>query len=116
MQYAGRVRPVHRLSGFCLLLKKEAIQRVGYLDERFEVGNYEDVDYCLRLRQAGYELVVAEDTYVHHSLHRTFRSLHACWQRATVNREVLIDKWCRKAMQFLDELDPYLEGFLPSKQ
>ncbi|WP_051870806.1 glycosyltransferase [Geobacillus vulcani] len=55
-----------KLIGFCLLIKKEAIEKVGLLDERFTPGNFEDDDYSVRLRQAGYRLMLCNDTFVHH--------------------------------------------------
>ena len=54
------------LVGYCLLLKQEVYQKIGNLDERYFPGNFEDDDYCLRIRQAGYELLLCEDTFVHH--------------------------------------------------
>jgi GT2 family glycosyltransferase len=36
------------------------------LDENFGLGFYEDDDYCIRVRQAGYKLVCAEDVFVYH--------------------------------------------------
>jgi len=39
--------------------------RVGLLDEDFFL-NQEDLEFCLRLRLAGYRLLVATDAYVHH--------------------------------------------------
>ncbi|NNN05633.1 MAG: glycosyltransferase family 2 protein [Elusimicrobia bacterium] len=97
---------VQRLTGFCLLLKREAIKQVGYLDERFGIGTYEEFDYCLRLRQAGYDLVVARDVFVRHYGHKSFRNFAAMAEQARLNREVFLDKWCRQALSFLDELHP----------
>lgn len=54
------------LVGFCLLFKREVYERIGELDEAFSPGNFEDDDYCLRMRQAGYELLLCGDTYIHH--------------------------------------------------
>ncbi|MEW6663328.1 MAG: glycosyltransferase family 2 protein [Bacillota bacterium] len=61
------------LSGFCLLTSRRIINRVGTFDERFGLGLCEDNDFCLRLRKAGYRLVCAGDTFIHHFQSRTFK-------------------------------------------
>ena len=63
----GRVDKAMRLSGFCLLIKRELLARIGGLDEKFEMGNYEDNDYCLRGQLAGYDSLVARGCFVHHT-------------------------------------------------
>jgi Predicted glycosyltransferases len=55
-----------RLTGFCLLFRRELLEKVGYLDEGFEVGNFEDDDYNIRVRLLGYSLVIARDSFIHH--------------------------------------------------
>ncbi|MEJ5023702.1 glycosyltransferase [Brucella anthropi] len=51
---------------FCVLLTKEAIQKIGLLDETFFPGGYEDDDYCIRARKLGYEIFLARDVFIHH--------------------------------------------------
>jgi GT2 family glycosyltransferase len=41
------------VTGACMYVRREVIERVGLLDERYEMA-YEDVDWCLRAWQAGY--------------------------------------------------------------
>ncbi|MBI5630185.1 MAG: glycosyltransferase family 2 protein [Elusimicrobia bacterium] len=106
LKHQGQALSVPRLTGFCLLLKREAVAKVGLLDERFGRGCYEEYDYCLRLRQAGYELACAQDVFVHHFGHKSFGSFEAMAAQARANRDVFLDKWCRKSLSFLDELDP----------
>lgn len=55
-----------KLVGFCYLIKNAAFCRVGFLDEQFTPGNYEDDDYSLRMTLAGYQLVLCRDTFIHH--------------------------------------------------
>lgn len=50
----------------CLALKREALEAVGYFDERYQYGMFEDIDLCRRLRNAGYHLVLDEATFVEH--------------------------------------------------
>ena len=54
------------LVGFCYLFKREVYEKVGFLDERFSPGNYEDDDYSLRILREGYSLLVCRDTFIHH--------------------------------------------------
>jgi len=66
-------QPWQTLVGFCLLIRRAAYERIGGLDEAFSPGNYEDDDYCLRLRDAGYTLLLCQDTFIHHFGSASFR-------------------------------------------
>lgn len=61
-----------RLTGMCLLIKRELMARIGGLDEIFGLGNYEDNDYCLRAHLAGYECLIARGVFIHHFGSRSF--------------------------------------------
>jgi GT2 family glycosyltransferase/glycosyltransferase involved in cell wall biosynthesis/ADP-heptose:LPS heptosyltransferase/2-polyprenyl-3-methyl-5-hydroxy-6-metoxy-1,4-benzoquinol methylase/thioredoxin-like negative regulator of GroEL len=62
----NRWTEVRRVAGFCMLIKREVIDRIGGLDPMFGVGNCEDDDYCLRASKAGYRTVIAQDVFIHH--------------------------------------------------
>jgi GT2 family glycosyltransferase/glycosyltransferase involved in cell wall biosynthesis len=49
---AGRSSPALAVTGACMYVRREVIDRVGLLDERYGMA-YEDVDWCLRAWQAG---------------------------------------------------------------
>ncbi|MBI5209726.1 MAG: glycosyltransferase [Elusimicrobia bacterium] len=89
-----RVQEADFLGGFCLLLRRSAARAVGGLDERFAWG-WEDVDYCLRLRQAGWRLAVARDVFVRHEGGRTLGAMPPSERNATdtANRELIRRKW-----------------------
>jgi GT2 family glycosyltransferase len=53
------------LSGCALLIKKELVEKIGFLDERFFLY-YEDADYSLRARQAGFLCLVVPGAKVWH--------------------------------------------------
>ena len=55
-----------KLTGFCLAVKREVIDKIGMLDEMFSPGYAEDDDYGFRIIQAGYKNVFCGDTFIHH--------------------------------------------------
>lgn len=55
-----------------MLIKRAVVERIGGLDPRFGLGNFEDDDFSLRARLAGFESWIAEDCFVHHFGSRTF--------------------------------------------
>jgi GT2 family glycosyltransferase len=63
-----------RLVFFCVLLKRELTDIIGDLDIGYEKGNFEDDDYCLRARMAGYRLAIAKNAFVYHHGSVTFKS------------------------------------------
>ena len=113
LRFDGEGQEVHRLMGFCLMFRREAYESVGLLDERFKVGCYEDIDYSMRLRQAGWKLKIAREVLVWHRDHSSFKHDAHFLECVRRNKKVFIDKWCRKALEFLDELDQSLETPAP---
>jgi tetratricopeptide (TPR) repeat protein len=84
--------------GFCLLIKREVLERVGLLDERFGTGCFEDDDYCLRAVQAGFRAVIAREAFVHHYGGRTFVGSGVDFAGLMAwNRELFRTKWERGA-------------------
>lgn len=55
-----------RLIGFCMLIKRTVLERVGLLDEVFFPGNFEDDDLGYRIQSEGYKLMLCNDTFIHH--------------------------------------------------
>jgi GT2 family glycosyltransferase len=41
---------------FCVMIDRKVIDKIGLLDEVFSPGNCEDIDYCLRALNSGFEL------------------------------------------------------------
>ncbi|AWC20843.1 N-acetylglucosaminyl-diphospho-decaprenol L-rhamnosyltransferase [Aminobacter sp. MSH1] len=70
------IRPrVQLLNGFCIMLKRSVIEKIGYLDEAsFPRGYGEENDYCFRAGDAGFGLLVSIDTFVFHSKSASYGS------------------------------------------
>ncbi len=53
--------------GFCMLIKREVLESIGYLDEKtWEKGYGEENDFCLRAATLGWRHVLATDVFVKH--------------------------------------------------
>jgi len=55
------------LSGCAMLIRRSVLARVGLFDERFFMY-YEDSDYCLRTRQAGFRMLVVPQARIWHKV------------------------------------------------
>ncbi len=53
------------LSGCCMLLNANTLEKVGYFDEIYG-SYYEDVDFCYRAKQLGLKLKILWDTKMQH--------------------------------------------------
>lgn len=59
--------------GFCMLVTRAALERVGPFDERrFGLGYGEEVDWCLRASAAGFVHVLDDATFVYHAGQSSF--------------------------------------------
>jgi len=75
------VRVDHCISA-CWLVRREALEDVGLLDERIFYSP-EDVDYCLRMWLAGWEvLYVPSAEVVHHAQRKSHKSLRIAFVHA----------------------------------
>lgn len=97
---SGRWYEVDFAIGACQLFRRSAFEGVGGLDERYFYGP-EDVDFCLRLRKAGWRIVQVPGASCEHPPRRRYRrpfSLrglqHACavtrhlWRHRDFGREM----------------------------
>jgi GT2 family glycosyltransferase len=63
-------RDVDWLSGACLMARREMVEEIGGLDERYFMY-FEDVDWCLRAHKAGWEVHYVPEPVVLHEIGRS---------------------------------------------
>ena len=99
--YIGKEKETTRLVAFCVLVKKEVIDKIGGFDERFLLGNFEDDDLCIRTKKAGFRLVMAHDSFVHHFQSKTFKVNKINYYiNFMQNRQRFLRKWQNKDVDF----------------
>jgi GT2 family glycosyltransferase len=66
-QYGSAAREVDFVSGCALLARRSVLEQVGLLDERF-FAYYEEVEWCLRARRAGFRTINVPGAKVRHKI------------------------------------------------
>ena len=105
--YMGRLcyaQDVTAVTGACLMVKKEIYDKLGGLDEEFAVS-LNDVDFCLRIREAGYLNVFTPFAELYHfeSISRGLDDTGEKAERYNEESERFRAKW----EKVLENGDPY---------
>jgi len=78
---------------YCTYISKKVIDTIGFLDQRFQIGECEDVDYCRRAIDAGFKIGVSE-CEVFHRINGTIGRLNAKAQKIVQkNKQLLKEKY-----------------------
>lgn len=112
---------------FCVLLSRKILHDIGFLDENFFPGGFEDDDYCLRAVKGGYDIYLARDIFVHHWGSASFGKLQYEYfsARAEKNKRYLEEKhsitWERRPekpiLSFVSDMQfSLIDGFISTEQ
>ena len=74
-QFDGKRFPIRMPMMFCTGFRRDVYEQIGPLDEQYEVGMFEDEDYALRAKAAGYAVAWTPEVYVHHAYHASIGKL-----------------------------------------
>jgi len=91
----GKYMEMNQCQGFCMLIKREVIEKIGYLDERFGIGGFDDTDYSMRAGLAGYRCISVYSSYVYHRQHVSFRAMGDRKALVAKGEEEYFKKWPR---------------------
>ena len=106
----GQFVEVGMCIGFCMLIKRDVLDRVGGLSEEVERIFFEDEDFCMRAQQAGYQCVVASGSYVYHAEHKTVRKMPERESLFARNRTWCREKWGRRLRLAWPRFTPAIPG------
>jgi GT2 family glycosyltransferase len=87
---AGLAGPVLAVTGACMYVKRELIERVGLLDETYPMA-YEDVDWCLRAWQAGFRVLYFPAATLYH--HESVTRGTDVGERELISQQVFWRRW-----------------------
>jgi GT2 family glycosyltransferase len=82
--------------GFCMLIKRELIKKIGVFDEIYGMGNFEDTDYSRRAIKEGYICVRACSSYVYHKEGTSFGRDKKFDENFERNRQIYEFRWGRR--------------------
>jgi len=116
-EHRGQFYFTKRAVGFCLCIDRRVIHEIGGFDPRYGLGNSEDDDFCLRVRAAGYEIAVCDDSFVHHFGHQSFTANKLDYREAVhTNLLAFLRRWDLSheglAQRMYDPLPAIRRGFV----
>ncbi|MBP7461096.1 MAG: glycosyltransferase [Candidatus Delongbacteria bacterium] len=78
--------------GFCMMVKKRVTDKIGGFDTRFGYGFFEDIDFCWRAQESGFETGICKNVYITHINGVSFHSEKRISQ-CIKNLVLLKEKW-----------------------
>jgi GT2 family glycosyltransferase len=84
---------VQQIPGGCIMVRREAVESVGLMDEQF-ILFFEDVDWCYRMKKAGWKLRIINTVPMIHLGGRSFQKTDRIWMlgRFMLSLNQYIDK------------------------
>lgn len=69
-RYFNMIKEVDDVAGSCMLIKRDVIEKIGFLDQKF-FCSFDETEYCFRAKKAGYKIVVNFKAMIWHKVART---------------------------------------------
>jgi len=94
-RFKGQTQEMYSVRGFCMLIKRAVIGRIGFFDEEYGTGYFEENDYSVRAHKAGFRIVRAKGAYVYHKEETTFKCMVNKSALFKASEKVYNRKWGR---------------------
>lgn len=104
----GDLRIVEWVTGCALMIRRETVEQIGMLDERF-FCYLEEIDWCLRAREVGWQIALASRAKLwHKGVRRNYQPKPYVTYYSTRNRFLLLHKhsapWATRVMAWFETL------------
>jgi GT2 family glycosyltransferase len=84
----------NQVIGACLIFRRDLLNAIGGNDFWYGIGNFDDVDWCIRSRLAGYKIAVVGGSFVHHIGHASFLQAPEQFNSSLENNQTKFErKW-----------------------
>lgn len=92
---SGSSKKMNMVPLFCVMSPLKVVEEVGGISEEYGVGYFEDDDLCRRVTALGYEILFAEDVFVHHIGGASFDKIGFASNRDLFlrNKKIYEEKW-----------------------
>jgi len=88
---ANVLRDVNAVTGACMLFRRKCWEDMNGFDQRYSMGQFEDVDLCWRARERGWRIVVQPKALLYHYEHGC-GEVHV-QEGHDKNRALLLETW-----------------------
>lgn len=98
-------REVPGVTGACIVLPRALFAEIGGFDESYVIGDYEDSDLCLKIRQAGHSIRYVPDVALYH-LERQSISKSTDYSRGVASQHnawLQTERWDRQIAALMAE-------------
>jgi len=89
----NKYRYFDAVTGACMLIRKTIFKEVGFFDERFRFGGFEDIDFCLRCRIRGYKIIYSPTSISLHDESVSSSQIENYYKIFKQNYKLFLNKW-----------------------
>jgi O-antigen biosynthesis protein len=68
------------IAGASFMITSSIWQEIGHFDNTMPLGA-DDHDYCIRVKQAGYKIMLCQSAFIHHKSHASYPKFKAIWDK-----------------------------------
>lgn len=91
----NKIKDVYAITGAAFMTRRNLWNKIGGFDEVYGKGYYEDVDYCLSVRELGYNVIVDQNAVAYHAVGASFAK-PGMPNNFQHNRMIFMEKWADK--------------------